>query len=156
MPIEAPRRLLVCLPKDTPWIDPDPGVTAGRGIVVVHDVRDRPTAVLGWSDGGASAIALTARSGEAVDRLVLVSVPAPFDGQPPVDVGGVTAKTLLLFGSDDERTGSRHGRWWQTHLPDARLEMVPSGRHDLVGPMWGRITSFVAPGRMGRVRNDIG
>ena len=141
------RRLVVRLPPGVPWIDPDPAVTAGRRIEVATAWSGGPAAVLGWSDGGAAALELAARAGDLVDRLVLVAVPAPIEEGPTVDLIAVTAKTLLLFGSDDPLTGSRHGRWWQTHLPNARLEMVPGGGHDLVGPMWGRITSFVAPWR---------
>jgi pimeloyl-ACP methyl ester carboxylesterase len=155
------RMLVACLPDGVAWSDPDPAVTAGRGIEVVERWGGGPASILGWSDGGAAALALAAKAGELVDRLVLVSVPAPLvpaalvpaapdDAPPPVDLASVRAKTLLLFGSSDERTGSHHGRWWQAHLPNARLEMVPGGGHDLVGEMWGRIAAFVAPGR-GRV-----
>ena len=152
------RTLVACLPAGVAWADPDPQVTAARGIEVVERWDGGSASILGWSDGGAAALALAARAGELIDRLVLASVPAPFDPEspdgasPPVDLTTVRAKTLLLFGSSDGRTGSRHGRWWQTHLPNARLEMVPGGGHDLVGEMWGRIAAFVAPGRGGVIQ----
>jgi pimeloyl-ACP methyl ester carboxylesterase len=57
----------------------------------------------------------------------------------------VTAKTLLLYGSQDPIAASRHGRWWQARLPDARLEMVPQAGHLLVIPMWQRVLSHLAP-----------
>jgi pimeloyl-ACP methyl ester carboxylesterase len=57
----------------------------------------------------------------------------------------VTAKTLLLYGSQDPIAASRHGRWWQARLPDARLEMVPQGGHLLVISMWQRVLSHLAP-----------
>ena len=44
---------------------------------------------------------------------------------------------------------SAHGRWWQKHLPNARLEMVPNAGHLLVIPMWGRVLSHLAPSRSG-------
>ena len=48
----------------------------------------------------------------------------------------VQAKTLLLYGSSDPLADPRHGRWWQSRLPDARLEVVPGAGHLLVVPMW--------------------
>jgi len=63
-------------------------------------------------------------------------------GFEPADV---RAKTLLLYGADDPVVGPRHGRWWQQHLPNARLEVVPDAGHLLILPMWGRVLSFLAP-----------
>jgi pimeloyl-ACP methyl ester carboxylesterase len=59
----------------------------------------------------------------------------------------VRAKTLLLYGSRDPLAGPRHGRWWQSRLPDARLEVAPGAGHLLVIPMWARVLSHAAPGR---------
>jgi pimeloyl-ACP methyl ester carboxylesterase len=59
----------------------------------------------------------------------------------------VQAKTLLLYGSRDPLAGPRHGRWWQSQLPDARLEVAPGAGHLLVIAMWARVLSHVAPGR---------
>ena len=141
------RKLVILLPVDATWANPDPNVTTARGIEVAEHWDGGPAAILGWSDGGAAALTLAAEGGDLIDRLVLVAVPAPIDGPPPVDLAIVRAKALLLFGSEDPRTGSRHGRWWQTHLSNARLEMVPGGGHDLVAAMWARIASFVAARR---------
>jgi pimeloyl-ACP methyl ester carboxylesterase len=58
---------------------------------------------------------------------------------------GVQTKTLLLYGSQDPVAGSRHGRWWLEHLPDARLEMVPGAGHLLMIPLWKRVLSHLAP-----------
>jgi pimeloyl-ACP methyl ester carboxylesterase len=59
----------------------------------------------------------------------------------------VQAKTLLLYGSRDPLADPRHGRWWQSRLPDARLEVAPGAGHLLVIPMWARVLSHVAPDR---------
>jgi pimeloyl-ACP methyl ester carboxylesterase len=59
----------------------------------------------------------------------------------------VQAKTLCLYGSRDPIAGSRHGTWWQNHLPQGRLEMVPGAGHLLVIPIWHRVMSFLAPVR---------
>lgn len=57
----------------------------------------------------------------------------------------VRAKTLLLYGSADPIAGSKHGRWWQRQLPDARLEMVPGAGHLLIVPTWKRVLAHLAP-----------
>lgn len=62
------------------------------------------------------------------------------------DAAEVQAKTLLLFGTRDPIGGSRHGRWWQRHLPDARLEMVPGAGHLAIMSMWDRALSFLVAG----------
>jgi pimeloyl-ACP methyl ester carboxylesterase len=59
----------------------------------------------------------------------------------------VRAKTLLLYGSRDPIAGPQHGRWWQSRLPDARLEVVPEAGHVLIVPTWARVLSHLAPGR---------
>lgn len=57
----------------------------------------------------------------------------------------VQAKTLLLYGAKDPVAGTRHGTWWQKHLPNARLEVVPGAGHLLILTMWQRILSHLAP-----------
>jgi pimeloyl-ACP methyl ester carboxylesterase len=57
----------------------------------------------------------------------------------------VEAETLLLYGSRDALAGPSHGRWWQSQLPNARLEMVPEAGHLLVVPMWARALSHLVP-----------
>jgi pimeloyl-ACP methyl ester carboxylesterase len=58
----------------------------------------------------------------------------------------VRAKVLLLYGSADPVAAGRHGRWWQSQLPQARLEMVPGAGHLLIIPTWDRVLSHLAPG----------
>jgi pimeloyl-ACP methyl ester carboxylesterase len=55
----------------------------------------------------------------------------------------VEAETLLLYGSRDPLADPRHGRWWQSRLPSARLEVVPGAGHLLVVPAWARVLSHV-------------
>ena len=64
-------------------------------------------------------------------------------GFEPAAVG---AKTVLLYGSQDPVAGPRHGTWWQKHLPNARLEVVPGAGHLLILAMWARALSHLAPG----------
>lgn len=58
----------------------------------------------------------------------------------------VRAKTLLLYGSRDPVAGTRHGTWWQKHLPNARLEVAPGAGHLLILLRWQRALAHLAPG----------
>jgi pimeloyl-ACP methyl ester carboxylesterase len=62
----------------------------------------------------------------------------------------VRAKTLLLYGGADSIIGGAHGRWYQKHLADARLEMVPNAGHLLMIGAWDRVLSHLAPGSKAR------
>jgi pimeloyl-ACP methyl ester carboxylesterase len=57
----------------------------------------------------------------------------------------VQAETLLLYGSQDALADPRHGHWWQSRLPNARLHIAPGAGHLLVVPMWARVLSHLAP-----------
>jgi pimeloyl-ACP methyl ester carboxylesterase len=57
----------------------------------------------------------------------------------------VRAETLLLYGSRDSIADPRHGHWWKSRLPNARLEIVPGAGHLLVVPLWSRVLSHLAP-----------
>jgi pimeloyl-ACP methyl ester carboxylesterase len=57
----------------------------------------------------------------------------------------VQAETLLLYGSHDVVADPRHGRWWRSRLPNARLEVVPGAGHLIVVPLWSRVLSHLAP-----------
>jgi hypothetical protein len=134
-------------------IDPDSELTWARGITLLAGDGAAaemngtgPVGVVGASAAGLDALGFAARNSDRVDRVVLVATPIPEDeGTLGFELGDVTARTLLLFGAKDPRTGSRHGNWWQKHLPDARLEMNPQGGHDLLIPMWKRVLSHLAP-----------
>src|SRR5215212_6422279 len=60
----------------------------------------------------------------------------------------VEAKTLLLYGSRDPVAASRHGTWWQKHLPNARLEVAPDAGHLVLISMWSRALSHLTPERV--------
>ena len=60
----------------------------------------------------------------------------------------VHAETLLLYGSHDPLAGPKHGRWWRSRLPDARLEVAPGVGHLLVVPMWARVLAHLVPERV--------
>lgn len=148
--------VLLCLPDGVPFFDPGPEATGSRGITLTSEWDESVEGIVGWSSGGWAALALAAAKPD-LPRLAIVALPFPDeldsprpDGQDPsstVDLDAVAAKTLLVFGSKDPQTGSKHGRSWQKRLSNARLEMVPGGDHDLLIPMWSRVLSHLAPGR---------
>lgn len=133
--------------------DPDPQLTWARGVTLLGDDGTGaelnsavPVGVVGSSVAGLDALAFAARHSRLVDRVVLLATPIPEDeGSLGFELSDVTAKTLLLFGTKDPLTGSRHGVWWQKRLHDARLEMNPQGGPELLVPMWKRVLSHLAP-----------
>lgn len=56
----------------------------------------------------------------------------------------VKAEVLLLYGAEDPIAGNQHGKWWQHHLPNARLEMVPDAGHLVALPMWDQVLAYLA------------
>ena len=147
--VSEKNSIVLCLPDSMAFFDPDPEQTEQRGVQLVSEWDDNVLGVVGWSGGGWHALAMAAEHQE-VPRLVVLATPFPDGGDEmelTVDLSNVTAKTLLLFGSADPLTGHRHGSRWQKHLPNARLEMVPSAGHDLLTEKWGRVLSHLAPRR---------
>ena len=144
--MNEPMSIVVCLPEGMDLFDPGPDETAKRDLRLATEWDSDTGGVVGWSTGRWDALALAA-SHRDLPRLVIVSLPFRDESPEGMDLGAVTAKTLLLFGRADTRTGNSHGTRWQRRLPSARLEMVPNGGHDLLVPKWGRILSHLAPRR---------
>lgn len=59
-------------------------------------------------------------------------------------VEDVKASVLLQYGDEDPIAGYAHGRWWQSHLPEARLEMVEDVGHLVAIAGWKRALDFLA------------
>jgi pimeloyl-ACP methyl ester carboxylesterase len=55
----------------------------------------------------------------------------------------VKTSVLLQYGDDDPITGYAHGKWWQQHLPEARLEMIPDVGHMVALKGWKRALAFL-------------
>lgn len=66
------------------------------------------------------------------------------------DLADVQAKTLVLAGQADPLAGHAHAAWYQSSLPNARMEMVPGVGHLAVVPMWGRILSHLTSAEVRR------
>lgn len=139
-------KILLHLPDGVDLFDPDPELTAKRDVELVDTWHDSVIGVVGWSTAGLEALR-TATAKPDLERLAIVATPFDEAALADFDPSAVSTKTLLLFGSADPETGSKHGRAWQQWLPNARLEMVPKGEHDLLVPMWKRVLSHLAPGR---------
>jgi len=129
-------RRIVLLPSG----DPDPIETARRNVELLASWEPGVVAVAGSSDAGWDAVRLAAEHPD-VERLVLIATPM----RNGADVPAIAAKTLVLFGTDDERTGSKAARWWKQQIPHARLEMCPGQGHDLLATRWARVLSHLAP-----------
>lgn len=136
------RRILLCLPEGVAPDDPGPTETAKRDVVLAHEMDDSPAGVVGWAEGGRTAVELAARHGDLVDRLVLVSTPVP-EPDAALELDAIRAKTLLLYGTRDG--GHAQATWWQKRL-GARIEMVPGEGRDILERVWPRVLSHLAPG----------
>ena len=141
--------IVICLPAGVASFDPGPPETEKRDVRLASEWEANTGGVVGWSSGGWNALALAATHPD-LPRLVIASLPYPEEEDPAVDLDAVVARTLLLYGSADSQTGSSHGTRWQKRLPNARLEMVPGGDHDLLVQMWARVLSHLAPRRTRR------
>lgn len=133
-----PRRVILLPPGD-----PDAAETARRDVELVVGWQQGVVGVAGWSEYGWEAVRLAGEHPE-VERLVLLATPV----DEAAEVPEIAAKTLLLFGSDDERTGSRAARWWKQQIPHARIEMSPGRGQDLLLPLWPRVLRHLAPGTL--------
>ena len=158
-----------------PWIPPEQkeGLVAlrGRPPAEVHSLMaaqlaamvppdappDALLELLGRTPADDGALSLPGAS-ERLNRMMDAAFAQGMTGLAADDAGytlrpwgfepaEVQAKTLCLYGAQDPVAGSPHGRWWQKHLPNARLEMVPGAGHLLVIPLWRRVLSHLAPAR---------
>ena len=100
------RRVLLCLPSGTALIDPDPDETARRDVELATEWGGSAAGIIGWSEGGWTAVDLAAQHGDLVDRLVLVSTPVP--GEGAAAPSAVTAKRSSCTGLVTEAM-HRHG-----------------------------------------------
>jgi pimeloyl-ACP methyl ester carboxylesterase len=161
--------------EEVPWIPPPQRESLerlrGKGAYEVHAALTEQMGALVPSDpADPKAMGLVGHSpadervlaqDEVRDRLVAMFEEAFAQGATGMvaEIAGYTLrpwgfeprdvrqKALLVYGARDPLIGSKHGRWWQQQLPDARLEMVPDAGHLVVVPMWKRVLSFLAPSR---------
>jgi pimeloyl-ACP methyl ester carboxylesterase len=134
----------LCLPSGTPFFDPLPEETSRRDVELSAEWDGTQAGVVGWAEGAWAALTLAAEHEQLVDRLVLVSAPAPGSEPNTIDLDSIRAKTLLLYGMRDEAASSADRNWWRDRL-NARFEMVPDGGHDILVQTWPRILSHLAP-----------
>ena len=138
------RRIVLCLPAKTQFFDPMPEETAKRDVELSTEWNGTPAGVVGYAEGGWVALTLAAEHAQLVDRLVLVSAPVAGAEPTAIDLDSIRAKTLLLFGMQDEAVSPADRNWWRDRL-NARLEMVPNGGHDILVRTWPRVLSHLAP-----------
>ena len=132
------RRVVLCVPERASGIDPDPDETARRDVELAYEWDGRAAGLVGWAEGGWTAVNLAQRHGDLVDRLVLASTPVPTERIDPAPV----AAKVLLYGARDG--GSSRARWWQKAI-GGRIEMLPGEGRDILERVWARALSHVAP-----------
>lgn len=138
---EVRQRLAALLDAQTPADGPIGTLLAALGRSPADDDALTQPGAIDRLDGMLRAALAQGVAGLAADIAGYTLRPWGFEP------AGVRAKVLCLYGSRDPGIASRHGTWWQKHLPQARLEMVPGAGHLLILPMWSRVLSFLAPGR---------
>lgn len=113
------------------WLGYSPADDAALALI---GVKDRVVAML---------TAAFTRRGTGLAADLAGYMIQPFD----VELSDVQAKTLCLYGAGDPVTNHRHGRWWQQHLPNARLEMSPDAGHFVAIALWNRVLSHLTAQR---------
>ena len=137
------RRVVLCLPDGAPRVDPSPAETETREVELTFSWDGSPVGVVGFAEGGMSALELATGHSDLVDRLVLVATPVP--DSSTFEASALTTKVLLLYGSRDG--GSAEARWWKKAV-GGRIEMVPGEGRDILERVWPRVLSHVAPGAL--------
>jgi pimeloyl-ACP methyl ester carboxylesterase len=137
------RRVVLCLPEGAPRVDPAPDETAKREVELAFAWDRCPAGLVGWAEGGLTALELAAEHPDLVDRLVLVSMPVP---EPDAALPrAVAANVLLLFGSRDG--GNARATRWKEQI-GGRIEMIPGEGDDILHRVWPRVLSHLAPGAL--------
>lgn len=127
-----------------PMLPADPGSDEALGMLGAGEADRALLADAGLRSRLAGMLGEAFRQG----AVGMASDLAGYTLRPPgFEPGEVQVKTLLLYGLADA-IGTRHGRWWQERLQDARLETVPDAGHLLVAPTWDRVLSHLAPGTL--------
>jgi pimeloyl-ACP methyl ester carboxylesterase len=141
---------------------PDPDVNSYDDLVALVEAQlgDGPVDILAQSMGGAIALSVTLRNPDMVRRLVLAVTAGGMDvsalgasdwrddyraefpnvadwvmdQRPDVStrLGEVNQPCLLIWGDNDPISPLAVGKYFEAHLPDARLVVVPGGQHDLI------------------------
>jgi len=123
----------------------DPFAPAALGLIGADEAADAGALALDGARerlGGMLDLAFAQGAAGMVSDLAGYTL-RPWGFEPDA----VRQKTLLIYGGRDPVIGSRHGRWWQRHLPDARLEMDPSVGHLAVMSGWDRALAFLGSTR---------
>jgi pimeloyl-ACP methyl ester carboxylesterase len=94
---------------------------------LIHGDRYRAT----WADNMREVL-------ENIDGYVFDNL--AWGGNWDLDLGDVTAPSLLWYGADDERCPPAHGRWYADRIPGSQLVIFPSGGHfDVIDGHWPEV-----------------
>lgn len=137
--------LLGTLPERFDLVTMSMGGVLGLRVALDHPTRLRKLTLMATS-GGVDAQALGALEWRDTLKQRQPDLPGWF-ASDRTDVtprlGGVRHDTLLVFGDDDLIAPPAVGQHLLAHLPNARLELVPGGTHDLELDFPDLIASFI-------------
>ena len=150
----------------------DPAISGIDDLVQLVAARmDRPVDLVAQSMGGVIAARIAIERPRLVRRLVLSVTSGGVDmaglgavdwrpdyrrsfpqaagwitaaGSPYLVVEEVAAPTLLIWGDADPISPVAVGRHLAARLPDARLEIVPGGDHDVAATHPDRVAALIA------------
>lgn len=151
----------------------DPAIRGIDDLVALVTARmGRPVDLVSQSMGGVVAARIALAHPEMVRRLVLCVTSGGVDmtglgaadwrpdyrrsfpnaaewitaarASPPVPVEKITAPTLLIWGDADAISPLAVGRHLEARLPQARLEIVPGGDHDVASTHADHVAGLIA------------
>ena len=150
----------------------DPAISGIDDLVQLVAARmDRPVDLVAQSMGGVIAARIAIERPRLVRRLVLSVTSGGVDmaglgavdwrpdyrrsfpqaagwitaaGSPYLVVEEIAAPTLLIWGDADPISPVAVGRHLAARLPDARLEIVPGGDHDVAATHPDRVAALIA------------
>lgn len=151
----------------------DPAIRGLDDLVALVTARmDRPVDLVAQSMGGVIAARIALAHPGMVRRLVLCVTSGGVDmtglgaadwrpdyrrsfpnaaewitaarASPPVPVEKITAPTLLIWGDADAISPLAVGRHLEARLPQARLEIVPGGDHDVASTHADHVAGLIA------------
>ena len=121
------------------------------GVIAAHVALARPSLVrrmvLCVTSGGVDMVGLGAAEWRADYRR---SFPKAADwitatrASPPLPVEKIAAPTLLIWGDADPVSPVAVGRHLEARLPNARLEVISGGNHDLATVHPDRVAALIA------------
>ncbi|KAK2192809.1 hypothetical protein NP493_22g03003 [Ridgeia piscesae] len=125
-------------------------------VFTLQRISDRPFSLLGWSDGGMTAMMIAANYPERVHKLVIWGANA-FVTEEDIAIyeqlrdittgvrgcGRIECPTLIIEGGHDAILPEFHPEHLSEHIKNSKLVRVPEGKHNLHMQMYQKFNSIV-------------